>query len=65
MLLVYTAMDETSFREAILADYISKVEKWPRDKLLQELLDIKLRLLELSSDNEAIKQLNEQRHGQN
>ena len=61
MLLVYTAMDETSFREAILADYIIKVQDWPRNRLLEELLDVKCRLLELASDNEAIIELNEQR----
>jgi len=54
-------MDETSFREAILADYIIKVQDWPRNRLLEELLDVKCRLLELASDNEAIIELNEQR----
>ena len=34
-------MEETTFREAILAEYIIKVQDWPKEKLLQELLDLK------------------------
>lgn len=58
-------MDETTFREAMLADYILRVQGWSRNKLLQELLDVKCRLLELSNDGEIIIELNEQRSEQN
>ena len=54
-------MDKTSFREAILADYIMEAESWPRKKLIQELIRIKFHELESATDNEVLVKLYEQR----
>lgn len=50
-------MDSTSFREAILADYIVKVKTMTAEELVQELIDLKHRALESSSDEELINQI--------
>lgn len=47
-------MDSTSFREALLADYITKVQCMTRDELLQEVIDLKYRVLESCSDADLI-----------
>lgn len=47
-------MDSTSFREALLADYISKAQEMTREELLQEAIDLKYRVLESCSDAELI-----------
>lgn len=47
-------MDSTSFREALLADYISKIQEMTREELLQETIDLKYRVLESCSDAELI-----------
>lgn len=54
-------MEETSFKEAIMADYIVRVQDWPRDRILQELLDVRYRLLELTNVNGIVIEINEQR----
>ena len=40
----------TELKEAILADYIRKVERLPKEKLIQELIELKL-----SDDKQALK----------
>jgi hypothetical protein len=47
-------MDSMSFREALLADYISKIQGMTREELLQEAIDLKYRVLESCSDSELI-----------
>jgi hypothetical protein len=47
-------MDSMSFREALLADYISKIQGMTREELLQEVIDLKYRVLESCSDAELI-----------
>jgi len=47
-------MDSTSLREAILADYIGKIQDMTRKELLQELIELKYRMLESCSDSELI-----------
>jgi hypothetical protein len=47
-------MDSTSFREALLADYISKIQEMTREELWQEVIDLKYRVLESCSDAELI-----------
>ena len=58
-------MDKVSFREAILADFIRKVESWPRKRLLQELINLKYSELESATDGEVIAKLYEDRRKQN
>jgi hypothetical protein len=53
-------MDNIALSEMILADYIEKVKNLSREELLNELLDLKYRVLKSSSDDGA-KQHNEQR----
>ncbi len=48
-------MDRTTFIEMILADYIERVKHLSREELLNELLDLKYRVLESSSDDEVIR----------
>jgi hypothetical protein len=56
-------MDSMSFREALLADYIAKVQCMTREELLQEVIDLKYRVLESCSDTDLIKnQYVESRH---
>ena len=45
----------TELKEAILADYIRKVECLPKEKLIQELIEFKSRELKLSDDQQALK----------
>jgi hypothetical protein len=52
-------MDRTSFREAVLADYILKAENWDREKLLQEAINLKCLLLESQTDSEIITEVND------
>ncbi|MFA6376743.1 MAG: hypothetical protein WCX69_05065 [Candidatus Paceibacterota bacterium] len=54
-------MDRTSFREAVLADYILKAENWDREKLLQETISLKCLLLESQTDSEIITEINEEK----
>jgi len=48
-----------------LADFIRKVESWPRKKLLQELISLKHSELESDTDGEVIAKLYEDRRKQN
>jgi hypothetical protein len=52
-------MDRVSFREAVLADYILKVENWDRETLLQEAINLKSLLLGSQTDSEIITEVNE------
>lgn len=52
-------MDRTSLNETILADFIQEVEGWPREKLLNTLIDLKLSELERLTDAELIQRINE------
>ena len=45
----------TELKEALLADYIRKVESLPKEKLIQELIEFKSRELKLSDDKQVLK----------
>jgi len=45
----------TELKEAVLADYIWKVERLPKEKLIQELIELKSRELKLSDDKQVLK----------
>jgi len=45
----------TELKEAILADYILKIQNLPKEKLIQELIEIKSRELKLFDDNQLLK----------
>jgi hypothetical protein len=47
-------MDRITFVEALLADYIMKVQILSRDKLLQEVIELKSLVLEFTSDEDLI-----------
>lgn len=63
-LIPYLYMDRFSFQEAVLADYIQVVSTYSREKLLNELLDVKYDQLEKLSDEALLVELNEQRKKQ-
>ena len=47
-------MDRTTFLEALLADYIMKVQTLSPDELIQEAIELKSLVLESASDEELI-----------
>ena len=54
-------MDSTTFREAVLADYIVEMSGLSRDELLQEVIELKSLVLESASDTEVLQQNHEQK----
>lgn len=54
-------MEKITFIESLLADYILKIESWSKEKLINELIEIKFRELESVANIDTLKKMNEKR----
>lgn len=54
-------MEKITFIESLLADYILKIEPWSKEKLINELIEIKFRELESIADIDLLKKENGKR----